>query len=170
MSSQNPNLFAKPDDLNKECQDAWDNMMKDVESRSEHHLAEYIKKKHKNPPFAIYDREHFNLLIMGSKRLPHGNMKVLIRDTSHEGKLFLDERSIGLVFISSDFKILPQHAKNESIRTMRLGILHGIIVGKDLKVCFECGLPATKMCSKCGTVRYCSKECQRVQYPIHRRI
>jgi hypothetical protein len=40
----------------------------------------------------------------------------------------------------------------------------------DKKQCLECEKPCTKRCRQCRSVYYCSRKCQRTDWPIHRHV
>ena len=48
-----------------------------------------------------------------------------------------------------------------------LPLLHVVVVEKR---CAYCGRVAHKKCGRCRMLRYCSAECQRVAWPLHRQM
>ena len=36
------------------------------------------------------------------------------------------------------------------------------------KLCAMCNEAASKVCSKCRSIQYCSKSCQKVGWPVHK--
>lgn len=37
------------------------------------------------------------------------------------------------------------------------------------KICFYCSQPSTFKCSKCLTIQYCSQECQKKDWKVHKK-
>jgi len=45
-----------------------------------------------------------------------------------------------------------------------------IVTGSRKKACGHCGKQAARICTACGTVRYCNQHCQKLAWPAHKLV
>lgn len=56
----------------------------------------------------------------------------------------------------------------DTVTSAMEAVRDGIKSGKNISLCANCGKKSTSRCGQCKKARYCSSECQKVHWKVHR--